>query len=267
MKLRILSLALVMTSLISCSSDDTSINDTNNATYFPLSVGNKWNYINSSTAEGEVENTNEETLTLTAENNNAYSFSSSANMLERGVITGILVNGNLTKQNEKLIYNGQYEVELSSFGIENLSIPIDNLVVYDVNASAGDALSTISNTINQTLNLQGQDIPLSMTYALHTVQNEILESYTVNNTSYENVLKANVSLNLAVDASLVIVTVPLLEEQEVLTSSNYYAADIGLIYSENSASYNFEDLSQFGIPNIDSVNVDSSQSIDTYTIQ
>jgi len=41
MKLRILSLALVMTSLISCSSDDTSINDTNNSNYFPLTTGNE----------------------------------------------------------------------------------------------------------------------------------------------------------------------------------------------------------------------------------
>lgn len=267
MKLRILSIAFVLISLISCSSDDTSINDTNNATYFPLTTGNEWNYTNTSTAEGGIENTNEETLTITTQNNNAYSFSSSANMLERGVITGILVNGSLTKQNGKLIYNGEYVVDLSSFDIENLNIPIDNLVVYDVNASAGDALSTISNTINQTLNLQGQDIPLSITYSLNTIQHEILESYTVNNTSYENVLKADVSLNLVVNASLVVVTVPLLEEQEVLTSSNYYAADVGLIYSENSASYNFEDLSQFGIPNIDSIHVDSSQSIDTYTVQ
>jgi len=178
-----------------------------------------------------------------------------------------LINGNLTKQNGKLVYNGQYEVDLSLYGMENLTIPISNLALYDINASVGDQLSTISNTIDQTFNVQGQPVPLSMTYSLSTEQNEILESYTVNNISYENVLKANVSLNLAVDASFAIITVPLLEEQEVLTSSNYYAADIGLIYSENATSYNFEDLSQFGIPNIDPINVNSYQSIDTYTVQ
>lgn len=267
MKLRILSLALVMISLISCSSDDTSVNDTNNSNYFPLTTGNEWNYKNSFIAEGESENTNDETLTTTTENDNAYSFSSSADILERGIVTGILVNGNLSKQNGKLIYNGQYEIDLSFYGMENLIIPINNLALYDVNASAGDQLSTISNTIDQNFNVQGQPVPLSMTYSLSTEQNEILESYTVNNTSYENVLKANVSLSLAVDASFAIITLPLLEEQEVLISSNYYAANIGLIYSENATSYNFEDLSQLGIPNIDPINVNSSQSIDTYTVQ
>ncbi|MGO2358311.1 hypothetical protein [Mesonia sp.] len=267
MKLRILSLALVMTSLISCSSDDTSVNETNSSNYFPLTTGNEWNYNNSSVVEGESENTNNETLTATTENNNAYSFSSSANMLERGIITGILVNGNLSKQNGKLVYNGQYMIDLSFYGMENLSIPINNLTVYDVNASAGDQLSTLSNTIDQTFNLQGQDIPLTMTYSLNTQQNEILESYTVNNVSYENVLKSTLSVNLAVDASVAIITLPLLEEQEVLTSSNYYAADIGLIYSENSVSYNFEDLSQFDIPTLNPINVNTTQSIDTYTVQ
>ena len=188
-------------------------------------------------------------------------------MLERGIITGILVNGNLSKQNGKLVYNGQYMIDLSFYGMENLSIPINNLTVYDVNASAGDQLSTLSNTIDQTFNLQGQDIPLTMTYSLNTQQNEILESYTVNNVSYENVLKSTLSVNLAVDASVAIITLPLLEEQEVLTSSNYYAADIGLIYSENSVSYNFEDLSQFDIPTLNPINVNTTQSIDTYTVQ
>jgi len=267
MKLRILSIALIMITLLSCSSDDTSVNDTNNSDYFPLTTGNEWNYTNKSQTQGEQETTNDEKLTVTTENSNAYSFNSSADPVERGIITGILANGNLSKQNGKLIYNGQYVVDLSLYNLDDLSIPINNLIVFDINASANDNLSTISNTINQTFNVQGQDIPLAIEYSLTTQQNEILDSYTVNTTAYENVLKSSVSLNLKVDADIAIISVPLLEEQEVLTSSNFYAENIGLIYSENQSNYNFEDLSQFGIPNMDPITIDSSQSIESYSVE
>jgi len=266
MKLRILSIALVMISLFSCSSDDTSMNDTNNSDYFPLTTGNEWNYINSSQTQGEQEVTNDEKLTITSENDNAYAFNSSADPLERGIITGILANGNLSKQNGQLVYNGEYVVDLSLYNLDNLTIPLTDLVVYDINASAGENLSNISNTIDQTFNIQGQAIPLVIEYSLNTQQNEILESYSVSGTSYENVLKSSVSLTLEVNADI-IVSIPLLEEQQVLTSSNYYAENIGLIYSENQANYNFEDLSQFGVPNMDPISIDSSQSIYSYIVE
>lgn len=266
MKLRILSIALVMISLFSCSSDDTSMNDTNNSDYFPLTTGNEWNYSNSSQTQGEQEVTNDEKLTITSENDNAYAFNSSADPLERGIITGILANGNLSKQNGQLVYNGEYVVDLSLYNLDNLTIPLTDLVVYDINASAGENLSNISNTIDQTFNIQGQTFPLVIEYSLNTQQNEILESYSVSGTSYENVLKSSVSLTLEVNADI-IVSIPLLEEQEVLTSSNYYAENIGLIYSENQANYNFEDFSQFGVPNMDPISIDSSQSIDSYIVE
>lgn len=265
MKLRILSIALVMISLFSCSSDDTSVNDTNNSDYFPLTTGNEWNYSNSSQTQGEQEITNDEKLTITSENDNAYAFNSSADPLERGIITGILANGSLSKQNGQLVYNGEYVVDLSLYNLDNLTIPLTDLVVYDINASAGENLSNISNTIDQTFNIQGQEIPLVIEYSLNTQQNEILESYSVSGTSYDNVLKSSVSLTLEVNANI-IVSIPLLEEQEVLSSSNYYAENIGLIFSENQANYNFEDLSQFGVPNMDSIKIDSSQSIESYII-
>lgn len=265
MKLRILSITLVMISLFSCSSDDTSVNDTNNSDYFPLTTGNEWNYSNSSQTQGEQEVTYDEKLTITSENDNAYAFNSSADPLERGIITGILANGNLSKQNGQLVYNGEYVVDLSLYNLDNLTIPLTDLVVYDINASAGENLSSISSTIDQTFNIQGQSIPLVIEYSLTTQQNEILESYSVSGSSYENVLKSSVSLTLEVNADIM-VSIPLLEEQEVLTSSNYYAENIGLIFSENQTNYNFEDLSQFGVPNMDSISIDSSQSIESYII-
>ena len=166
MKLRILSIALVMISLFSCSSDDTSVNDTNNSDYFPLTTGNEWNYNNSSQTQGEQEVTNDEKLTITSENDNAYAFNSSADTLERGIITGILANGSLSKQNGQLVYNGEYVVDLSLYNLDNLTIPLTDLVVYDINASAGENLSNISNTIDQTFNIQGQEIPLVIEYSL-----------------------------------------------------------------------------------------------------
>ena len=63
-----------------------------------------------------------------------------------------------------------------------------------------------------------------------------------------------------------VLEIPILQPQDVIKTTNYFADGIGMIYSDTTVEYQLEDLSILGItlpiPLEDSSN--SSQNLDTY---
>lgn len=264
---RILPICLAL-AMIGCSSDDetTTPPEESNSNYFPLTVGNSWTYNNERAVDQQPSTQSQETMTVadsSEENGNTYYELDTDNSLEGGLVTNILSNGKLTKINGELMYTGNYEVEIPNF--DPLQLPIE-ATIYSKTASAGTELTNVSQTIQEEIDVQGQLVPVSLDYNIVTTNEGFLPSVTINGEEFQDVLQANLVVSASITAALGPIEVTLLAEQEVVTVTNYYADGVGLIHSEATINYEFEDLSNYGVPTIPNLHIESSQKVDSYNV-
>ncbi|HET8809581.1 MAG TPA: hypothetical protein VFM65_04875 [Flavobacteriaceae bacterium] len=261
---------LITALLVGCSSDDT--NDSlpvEEHNYFPLTTGNSWSYNNNRQAEGQPATTGSETMTVadsTETNGTVYYDLNSDNSSNIGFATSTFSKGELSKVNGKLVYSGELELVFIGTGAEPLTIPINNAVVFNGSAAAGTELYNFSDSMEQEITVQGQTIPITINYTLSTHNVEVLETYTVGGVEFEDVLAADMLLTASAEASLGPVSATFMDEQEIASAVNYYAEGVGMIYSDVSFDAEFEDLTQFGFPEIPPIHIVSSQEITTWTV-
>ncbi|MAN26565.1 MULTISPECIES: hypothetical protein [Mesonia] len=264
---------LVSFAIISCSDDDNNDAEETISNHFPLTVGNSWTYNNETTYQDGASTNSQETLTVesTSEEQGVtyYKLESDASINEKGFFTGILTAGSLIMADNQLIYNGELSVDLSGFGLDldNLSIPLNNIIVFDAEANSGENLTQINDVITRNVNLpQVGTVPFTIEYNLRTVQNEFLNSYTVNEEEFQDVLSAGIIVNLEISVSLSGFQIPILQSQDAIQMTNYYADNVGLIKSETSINYDFEELNFPNIPSIPDFSMEETQEIETYIV-
>ncbi len=268
----ILFLSLV---LISCSDDN---NDDTGGTqqqqeysgnFFPLTVQDSWNY--------DVENTDNDTnevtlsqdvLTVESQTTNGYTLSVNQGGVANGTMSGILSSGELTRTETTLAANGTIGLPVDGFDYQ---IQLDNALLYNTQANNGAQLSTKSGTFTQDL----QGFPVTINYTLTSTQLENLSSLTVDGTTYNTVTSANISLDLSVSTQVPIIgTLSIVDTQEVLSVTSFYAENIGLITAESDSGYFLNpttvtllqqagvDLSMFPT----SLSVTNIQTLTSYTV-
>lgn len=274
-KFRLFFLLILVTTLVSCSSDDSS-NDTEEvvSNHFPLTVGNSWTYNNETAYEDGTFDNSQETISVASSNAaqgvTYYSLTSNLPPLQQGFVTGILTNGELTAADNQLIYNGELSINLSEMGIpdaENLTIPLVNVIMFDADANTGNTLTAdLDNSFTQSIPVQGTDIPFTFEYDLETFQGDFLESYTANEMSFEDVFSADIIVTIEINANFSGITIPVLDSQEAIQITNYYADNVGMIYSETAINYNFEAINLPTVPEIPDYSVSYLQTIESYTI-
>ena len=121
--------------------------------------------------------------------------------------------------------------------------------------------------ITRNVNLpQVGTVPFTIEYNLRTVQNEFLNSYTVNEEEFQDVLSAGIIVNLEISVSLSGFQIPILQSQDAIQMTNYYADNVGLIKSETSINYDFEELNFPNIPSIPDFSMEETQEIETYIV-
>ena len=257
--------ALLTLLIISCtSSDDSETLVPESYDYFPLSVGSYWTYNNQ---DSEQENTRDSLFisgTEIIENSSYYEF----NALEpvAGFMTNLLSQSSLLANDHELLLNGGLGTPPIE-GFPEISIPLINLAVYNLDENNGTLLSEISGEIQEVI----EEIPIKISYEITTVQGEIFEDGYGNYTS-SSVLSSIININLSIVAAFevlgTVLEIPILQPQDVIKTTNYFADGIGMIYSDTTVEYQLEDLSILGItlpiPLEDSSS--SSQNLDTYFI-
>lgn len=250
---------------VSCSGDDDASGpNAEDHNYFPLTANSSWTYNN----VGEQGPARDSIYVNGTENVNGHSYTNlDAQVPLSAFMTVGLTNNLVRTTTSQLLIQG----ELAGAPVEGfpeISIPLNDVVLYDSDAQTDDELGLVADEITQTF----QDIPLVINYRVLSAQGAFFETYTVGTQVFDNVLSATLTVNLSVTAEIdlggVTVPVPILAEQDVVAVTNYYAADVGLVYSETLVEYQLEDLSGTGIelpfPNESSAT--STQSIDTYSI-
>ena len=254
--------------LISCSSNDDGesiIPIPESYDYFPLSVGSHWTYNNQ---DSEQENTRDSLFisgTEIIENSTYYQF----NALEpvAGFMTNLLSQSSLYANDHELLLNGEFGTPPVE-GFPEISIPLIDLIIYDMDTNNGSLLSEFSGEILEVI----EEIPIKIRYAITTVQGEIFEE-GFGDYIDSTVLSSKININLSIFAEFeilgTVLEIPILQPQDVIKTTNYFADGIGMIYSDTLVEYQLEDLSILGIilpiPSEDSSN--SSQNLDTYNLE
>jgi len=231
--------------------------------FFPLVVDNSWDYTNTTTDDNGTD-MNNETMTLTGEeivNDTLFFQAESDNISANLTTTGIFVGGELFKKDDQLQIKSQFD-DLVSGLPAGISLPIDANVIpiYSLTAGENADLFSESGSFTQTQN----DIDFDVNFTLSSQNAGSMDSMDVSGTTYDNVIASSVILNMEISATVTQggfpVTVTILNEQDVLTATHYFADEIGMIKSEIITSINFEDIPNIDLPDINSNTVQELQS-------
>lgn len=253
--------------IISCSSSDDNgggIPAEETFNYFPLNSGTYWTYDN----ESDQGITRDSLYVSGIEELNGVNYTVlSAELPVTGFMTSLLSESLVRATDTKLILNGELGAPPVD-GFPEITIPLDDVVLYDTEASNGTLLSEVTGEIEQDVD----GIPIIIVFTISAIQGEALEN-GYGDFSNVNVLTSNIIVNLSIAAAIEIVpgtviSIPVLQAQDVVVTTNYFADGIGLINSDTLIEYQLEDLSGLGIvlpiPSEDSST--ATQDIDNYFI-
>ena len=273
MKIKILTFLGLFTILFSCSSDNQSNipDDANTKAYLPLKATSYWIYdVSSSTINERDSLYVDNDITI---NSKAYKSLKTLNA-PFGFYSNSLRNNGLRKDGNSLLLSG-------SFGNNTidqlpLNIALDDFVIFKEDAPNNTILSSVSGEINTEINGYSA-YPLKLTYNLKSKSVETLPTYTApNGTVYNEVKTVETVLNLEISTSITIPGVgafpfKIMNTQDVVTSKQYYAKNIGMVYAKTTINYQLEDFSSLPItitiPIPQSFHDVQEEKLDTYKVQ
>ncbi|MCF6307432.1 MAG: hypothetical protein L3J09_05700 [Flavobacteriaceae bacterium] len=247
----------------SCSSDDDSTeNDSVDAVfnYFPLTQGTFWIYNN----DAEQTTTRDSLYIAGVEETNGINYTIlGAEQPATAFMTTFLSQNKVRLTDSQFLLTGEIGAPVDGF--PEITIPLEDLILFDKDAATDEVLSNLEGEIEQVIN----EIPVLISYELKTVEGETFTNYL----SFTDVLSSKLIVNMAITAQFevapgIVIPINILASQDILKVTNYYANEIGLIDSETIIEYQLQDLSDFGIelpfPSEDSRT--ATQVIDTYNI-
>lgn len=241
---KIIFLCISTALVISCSTEgvENSNNTTSESTvegnYFPSVVNDFWNYEVSNTTNLDMETTlSTDSLYVVSQNTNTFMLEVNEGMPANGILCGILSSGNLTKSNTNLVLNGSLALPEEIASVFNFEITLNNLVLFDASAENNTLLSSTTNTISQDFN----GLPVTITYLLSTKALGNFDNLSLNDTIYNTVTASQLTLNLSVSTTISFggfpINITILEPQDILVSTNYFADTIGLVQASSEINY------------------------------
>lgn len=269
-----ISLLFALLLLIGCSSDDETSNEIETPTnYFPLVVDNEWNFSNTTEEETET-SSNNETLNVEAEipieNTTKFQLSSTTDEANFS-ITSILSSGLVYKENGKMFLTGNLNFNLEEGdNLPDFEIDFEDLVVYDETAFPGSILYNLDEGITLP---EFNNITLSATVQIQSTSLGSMESLEVSGITYDNVISSSIIVKIGVTATAIVpplpipITVGILDNQEVVVSTNYFANQVGLIKSETSINVEFNDFGELFPIDLDDVIIQVNQELSNYNVQ
>ena len=234
----LLSLAVILI-LFSCSRDSVSGTDSSQTNYFPLALRNYWKYrvlTNAITQTDSLYVSNDTTI-----NNKVYKKFKTRNT-PIGFFSNSMNKNAARIDGDKILLTGSIGFNFGSALPLNLSI--NDYTIFQESASNNQDLGSVSGSINQTV----QNYPLTINYTLKSTNIESLPTYSSNGQVYTDVKKIKTVLNAKITSSLTVAGIPfpvvvtILDQQDVVTSYQYYSKTIGMVYTNTTISYSLNSL-------------------------
>lgn len=244
--------------LFSCSPDNSNTNTTTAADYFPLKISNYWTY-NVDTA-GTIDHDSIFVAKDTTINTFVYKKIESE-VAPIGFMSNSLNNNKLRIDGNKILLTGKPNLNfVADIGID---LSLSDFVAFKSGASANEILSSLSGTIDQVYN----SYPIKIDYTLKSVAQGDLATYTSpNNAAFNNVKAVKTILNIKVSTVQFGFPITVLEPQDVIVSTQYFAKNIGVVHANTVYNYNLTAGlgSALGIP--ENGNQIINEFIDTYKV-
>ncbi|AUC76369.1 hypothetical protein [Olleya sp. Bg11-27] len=239
--LKLTLLVILCLTVFNCSDDD--INDSVSqeqqqqfsGDFFPLTVNDSWNYAILNTNNDTNETiASEDVLMVDNETNTGFTLSVNQGTPANGTMSGILTSGELTRTETTLATHGVIGLPIDGFDFQ---IELENALLYNTQANNGAQLAIKTGTFTQDL----QGYPITISYTLTSTQLENLDHLTVDNTIYDSITSANISLDLNATTQISVFgitqEISIIDTQEVLSINSFYAKNVGLIKAESDSGY------------------------------
>lgn len=262
MKNKVIAILALAAVLGSCSSDDIS-DDTSSANIFmPLTTGNFWTYNVSGSGITSRDS-------LYVANDTVIDGETYAKMktlaFPVGFYSSSLRQNALRKVNSSLVVRGASAFSLG--GVLPIQIEMNDFVIFRENANDQEQIGTVTGETTQDY----EGTPLTVNYSMTSTAGQSLSSFTVpGGQQFNDVKQVHITISMSISTTLSIagfdVDVPILATQDVVSSTQYYAKDIGMIYATTTISYDLEDFSQagFDLPIPPSSSVTQTETLDTF---
>ncbi len=251
--------------------------------YFPTNESNIWTYDvdNTSIANPDINFTDvTDFLTIESAIGNDFIVNVNNGGNPNGFMNGFMRNGTLTMGQSTLSFSGIMELPEEFGYFSNQTIMLQNFVLYDLHATDNIMIDELIGEFEENLDLNGTAVPVTVEYELKSINIEAMNSFSVNEQSYENVVHTRISLNLNIFASIDLLggnnptDYSIISNQDVLVIDNYFAQDIGLIKSIAIQGYQLEQQfldvlalipnNDFNLP--ETMDVENIQDLDDYQI-
>ncbi|MFM7019020.1 fibronectin type III domain-containing protein [Flavobacterium sp.] len=220
--------------------------------YMPLTIGNYWNYDVQQVNPGAV-NTSIGIDHLFISNdtiiNNVSYKKMKTSAVPNGFFSNTLRNNGLKIIGSSIFVTGSFNLPFP--GLSNpIQIDLNNFTYFNENASLNSEICSTSGTLHQTVTANNTTYPLDIDYTLKSVAQETLPTYLSNSVTYSNVKKTRLILNLRITTTSSGITATLLADQPVLTMNEYFAKNIGNVYTNTYFHYDINSsiATQFSVP-------------------
>lgn len=222
--------------------------------YFPLAIGNYWEYDREEQIINHYYKTNTEKLTVTDSieefDTPGYLFTADVATDKQGIATQLLTGGTLNKVEGRLVFNGNFTYHFPVIE-DSLVIPLQNALILHQNRNEGYVLSTAEGQIYQNLVIDQAEIPLIYNYNLQFIQGKTSTDAPALVDDYEEMISSKLILTLSATAISDSQTVlNILPEQEVLVTDFSFAKDVGIFRTYSDIYLEFNHLSEFSLSEI-----------------
>ena len=262
-------------------SDSNSSVDDPAGDFLTITPQSYWIYDVQSTSEDlpNMDFTAQDSIYVTSVYGNDVMLSANDNGMANGSMNGILTNGTMGVTPTSLSFSGGLELpeNFSDLGLDN-GLEVNDLLIFDLESENNDIMFVQEATATEVLNIQGTQIPVELDYELTTTKVNFYETMTLNGTEYNNVFEGTLNLSLGVvgtfNLGLFTQTLAIIEPQNILETSYFYAEQIGLVRAQSVQGFNLS--SQFNalveLANIPfdfptSISVENVEELSDYSIE
>lgn len=235
--------ALILFTSCSSSSDDSGSDNSPATTFLPLTNGNYWVYDvdNAGTVNRDSLYISNDTIINTVTYKKMKTLATPT-----GFFSSTLRNNGVKIDGSKLEMTGNFSI---NFGLTApIELALTDFIFFKENAVTNDVLSTTSGTLNQTIS----GYPLTIDYTMKTVADGSLATFLSDGTTYTDVKKTKVILNLKITTTQTIsgITIPItvMNAQDVVTSTQYYSKNIGMVYTNTLINYQLNSIPGVTLP-------------------
>ena len=255
-------IALFCMLFAACSSSVDASSDANNdipTAFFPLKNANWWTYKVQTQLPGFLR----DSIYVKADTliNGLVFKKIKSRFAPNGFYSSTIRNNGIRINGSSLKLSGSIEV--------NAGLPapivfsVSDFTFFKENAQQNDLLSAASGSFQQTI----QGYPLTFMYTLSSYFDGSLTSFTTTtNKSYVNVKKSKIVLNLKITYTIpgLGLTATILQPQDVVVSTQYYAHNIGMVYANTDINYTLSAVPGVTLPIPSTGSQNQKEFLDTF---